>query len=139
MFSFIVVLISIALVILIALATIHYGGDILTKSSSDATANALHNEGAQIKAAFDTYRAKNHVYPKGNEDEIKQELLDKKYLRGFPDRANGWSIITDFAVTEGQSDEQCLAVNKLYGIDYIPSCDAPEVQTRTACCAMPED
>ena len=125
MFSLVTVAIAIVLVVLLALATLYYGGHSFSSAGIGALVDRLVNEGGQIKAAAVLYQADN-----GSTATDLSQLKSKQYLREVPPN---WSI--DGSVngsTSGQvaytlqsgpnAQELCVRFNAKYGITGIPSC-----------------
>lgn len=79
MFNLIVVVISIALLAIIAVASIFYGGDAWTQSSEKANVTTLINQGQQISGAAALYKADNGVAVATIAD-----LETAKYLSNVP-------------------------------------------------------
>ncbi len=113
MFSLVITLVAIALVALLALAAIFYGGSAFFDKSAQAEAARAVQEGQQILSAMELYRTDQGAWPS-----MAQLLGGKKagidYLKAVP---NGeWAIVTGFptayrlqATTEGV----CRAVNRM--------------------------
>lgn len=135
MFSLIIVIISIALVAALALATLYYGGTAFESGGDEARIAAIQNEGAQIRGALETYKVAEGGLPTGTETEIKDKLIEKGYLKAFPTGTVEWTLVDDFAVVKGLSDTECLAVNAKFGLSTIPTCDDPAIEGRSACCS----
>lgn len=79
MFSLIITIVSIALVVLLAIATIYFGGPAVNKSASIAQATESINQGNQVLAAMDLHKVDHGHYP----DNI-QQLVDRGYLKQIP-------------------------------------------------------
>ncbi len=79
MFSLLVTVLSIALVALLALATLYYVSDIFSDRSLKANAATVRLQGQQIAAAFDMYRANHGTWP-----QTLQDLIDGDYLKREP-------------------------------------------------------
>ena len=144
MFSLIVVIIAIALVAALALASIYYGGTAFNRSKDEVIVASAVNVGNQVKGAFELYRTDHdNTLPTGTVDEIKNIMQDKKYLAEWPssEKSNGttveWGIETDYATISNLSADQCLALNKKLGIDYVPSCSATGFEGKNYCCTTP--
>lgn len=95
MFSIIITIISIALVALLALATIYYGGSSFNRSSAEANATKVLTQAQQILSADQLYRAD---HP-GKKPTSMQELVDAGYLKSIP-TASLSTKFTAFAAAE---------------------------------------
>jgi type II secretory pathway pseudopilin PulG len=78
MFSLIIVIISIALVAALALATLYYGGSSWTRGHATAAAATATNQGEQIRAAMAVYYLDHGQYPASLSE------LQGNYLRVIP-------------------------------------------------------
>lgn len=109
MFSLIIVIISIALISGIALATLFFGGDIFTDGKSDADAAKYINESSQISAAVRLFQAENQgTMP----SDLEVDLVDNNYLKDLPASGSNWTI-GDNALVKSVIDAQtCEKVNK---------------------------
>jgi hypothetical protein len=127
MFSLIITIISIALVAVLALATLFYGGSAFNKGSASAQASQLLNEGQQLLGASELFYANQNRWP-----ESVQELVAFKYLNfdlasaavvGNALAANSWAMVAPgrpVFLTIASQLEVCRAVNKnSYGIDGV--------------------
>lgn len=121
MFSLIIAIIAIVIVVAIIVATMYNGGDSLTQGKDAADAAGLVNASAQINSALTMYRADHGSNPVGSSDEIKQVLVDQRYLASFPLK-DSWNFVDGYAMASGLTEAQCLAINKRHGVDNIPNC-----------------
>jgi type II secretory pathway pseudopilin PulG len=80
MFSLIVTIIAIALVAVLAVATIYYGGDILVSQKAKANAATLDAQTQQIFAASQAYYLDNSAWPAN----VAVLSVDGKYLKTSP-------------------------------------------------------
>ena len=88
MFSLIITVISIALVAALAVSTLYFGGDAFNQGTSEARANTLINQGTQIDAARQLYRAEEGT----DADDIEADLVPE-YLASLPSLEDGvWEI-----------------------------------------------
>ena len=101
MFSLIITIISIALVALLALATIYYGGSALSNGSAAATAARFITEGQQINGAKAVAVANNET------PATIQDLVDDNYLSQLP---AGWTVASGY-ITRTVSDDICTEYN----------------------------
>ena len=132
MFSLLVTIIAIALVALIAVASVMYGGKALNNATSAARISQTIQEGAQISSAVQVYRVYEGAYPSGKADEIAQELVAKKYLATMP--AGNWVFKPGLAVREDIDAQMCEAVNEKLGIFGVPSCSDEAIKGKSVCC-----
>lgn len=105
MFSLIITIISIALVAVLALATLYYGGDAFNRGSAGAEAARLINEGQQVNAA---------VTMAGVDEATLSDidaLVTGKYLAQVPGKFLGDASVTGADVTAtGVPDNVCIEV-----------------------------
>lgn len=132
MFSLIITIISVALVAVLALASIYYGGDVVESGHDEANASRLVNEGAQIRGAAEMFRTIEARQPNS-----VAELVEREYLSTVP--RGGWAASTNYAQVSEVPEKQCRLANVMLQItqadtDPIPSCDDPALEGRTACC-----
>lgn len=133
MFSMIITVISIALVAVLAIATIYYGASYMSDGTTKAQVARVLQEGNQIVGAFELYRVDNETMKPGTSDDMVKELTDGSYLAKWPGAE--WSLQSDFAVRGDLTDKMCLEVNKKFGIEGIPSCDSAGITDKTFCCS----
>ncbi len=111
MFSIITVVISIALVAALALATFYFGGASFLQGKPEADAARYINEGQQVSAAIRLYQAE-------NQGELPSDLrndLVGRYLKDMPEFGSNWSITSDAIVKSVDNSETCATVNKRAG------------------------
>lgn len=139
MFSLIITIIAIALVAVLAIATIYYGGTAMNRSSDTTVAAEALNKGNQIQGAFELYRADHGSLPVGTADEIKQVLISSNYLKNWPESKSNtsqWSLINDYATLSGLSQSQCESINlQMLGSTTIPACSATGNEGKSYCCS----
>ncbi|MND11541.1 hypothetical protein D3C87_351860 [compost metagenome] len=92
MFNLIISIIAIALVVVLAGASLYYGGDAFNKGSEEARASTFINQAQQIQAAATLFKASNGAVP------TMTDLKDG-YLAGEPKLAAGkdtevWGVDT---------------------------------------------
>lgn len=134
MFSMIITIVSIALVAILAAASLYYGANYVSDGTSRTAVTRALQEGNQIVAAFEMYRVDEGKMPEGSAEDIQIALVDKHYLSVWPGSA--WKLQTDFAVRDDLDDKQCLMVNKRMGIEGIPACDTAGITDKTFCCSV---
>jgi len=141
MFSLIISVMAVALVVLLAAATMYYGSDTATEGKKQANAAALINQAQQVAGAVDLYIADN---PSGSLSNI--EDLQPQYISSVPE---GWNIssaslpsIPGYVAYPIQGDNVkklslCEEVNKKLGITTsIPQCSAIAANF-VGCCTTP--
>lgn len=123
MVNLIITLISIALIAIIAVATLYNGGDAFRSGSAQASAAQLTNGAQQISAANILYA--NMEGMGSYTDEISTLTTDGKYLSSAPQSpADDFVLGAGNVITAGGlSDEVCEAVNEQAGTNGIFSCD----------------
>lgn len=127
MFSFVVALVSIALVVLLAAATVIYTGDVFGESLGWSDATRLANEAQQISAALELYKVDNQQPAPS-----LQHLVDGHYLKQIP---RGWHARSTYILhAVDVSDDACLAFNQRQQIYSIPSCSDPNYRHMPVCC-----
>lgn len=115
MFSLIVSIISIALVAVLAAASIYYGGDAFTKGSAKALASTVVAQAQQISSANTLYKNDEG----GTTAPTVQALVDGKYLASIPaapskvvpDRA-AWTVASTFVSIDIDNIEVCKLINE---------------------------
>lgn len=127
MFSLIVTVVSIALVGLLAIATIYYGGSSLAEGEVKAKAAKLALQVQQVQGAATLY-----TVDAGSPPETLAALVSSKHLSSVPEAA--WASQAGFAVREETSDEVCRATNLQLNVSVIPSCDDPAFALVPVCC-----
>lgn len=136
MFALIISIISIALVALLAVATIYYGGDVATNASDAARKDRIAAQGAQIHGAALLYYNDKQALPASVE-----VLASEGYLNSVPFIPVGessWLIKNGFAYkAETVMDrEACLNYNKQFSISYVPYCTDTSVAGQLALCCQ---
>lgn len=79
MFSFVIALVSIALVAALTLATLYYGGSSWLEGGEQSRATLVLTQGQQVMAAADLFYADRHRWPNS-----MNELVEKGYLQNIP-------------------------------------------------------
>ena len=132
MFSLIITIISIALIAVLAIASVIYAGKALDNAQSTAKISQTIQEGAQIASAVQVYRVYEGAFPSGEASEIAKELVEKKYLSTIP--AGNWIFRPGLAVREDLDADMCQAVNAKLGVEGVPSCSNEDIKGKTVCC-----
>lgn len=133
MFSLIITIISIALVVGLAIATIFYGGDVFVESGKDANYARIVNEINQVKGAM-AMRKVDHVTPPATLDD-----LIPKYMSSLPAGWDAGSRDGYLTLTLGDTSlETCLRVNEELNVENPggepPACPASPNDVFTGCC-----
>lgn len=122
MFSLIITIISIALVAVLALATLYYGGKSFLKGRADAVASTVVNQGQQVSGAYTLYGTEHDgAIP------LFADLVSSKYLKAVPQLGStAWRPLVDgqgvLWLPEAVSADACQAINKkLNKTDGIPA------------------
>ncbi|PTH79188.1 hypothetical protein [Aeromonas veronii] len=90
MFNLIISIIAIALVVVLAGASLYYGGDAFNKGSEEAKASTYINQAQQLQASATLFKASNGGLPSdASATKNVQSLIDGKYLAGQPKVATG--------------------------------------------------
>jgi hypothetical protein len=139
LFSLIIVLVSIALVVVLAVATIYYGGKTSHNAASKATATTLINQASQIAAAGTLAVSQGSGWPAS-----AGPMFSQPYLTAMPvppknaytaeaavPVAVDWQYYLNqaldgmsshhFALVKKVNEKTCLAVNQQQGVTGIPS------------------
>ena len=108
MISLIITIVSIALVTLISIAAIFYGGPALNKSATLAQATESINQGNQVLAAMDLYRVDHGQYPAS-----MNELVTQGYLTEIPTLKLSEKDFFDKALAQSVSNQWSIPVARL--------------------------
>lgn len=109
MFSLIITIVSIALVALLAAATLYFGGDIHSDARKQAAASQAMLAMQQVQGATTLYKAEHTVLPTSPED-----LITAGYLKFLPEtNLNGapWSFGNGYIVTMLNDPATCKEIN----------------------------
>lgn len=128
MFSLIISLVAIALVVVLAVATMWYGGDAFTKNKVKSNVATVMAAGNQISGAVEAYKA-NY----GSAPTTLDELVSKKLLNNVPQ--GSWQFANDYIVQGAVSQAECTEANRQLGFIGVPDCADPTVTGVTACCS----
>lgn len=130
MFSLIIGTITVALVALLVLATIYYGGSAISVSGYKATATKVSTEIEQIRMATQMYESDKGVLPKSLED----LTANGTYLSGIP---SDWSSQSQYFTKSADTvtADVCLQFNTARGIPLVPSCNDAIYAGTIVCCA----
>lgn len=127
MFSLIIVLISIALVVALAVAGLYYGGFLQTEGAERAAFAKILSQGAQIQGAAAVHYGSSTLYARDI-----PALVTTDYLTGNP--MNKWDSFLDTAYLPGVSKSMCDRLNARESISTPPLCTDPAVVGKTVCC-----
>jgi phosphoribosyl-AMP cyclohydrolase len=131
-FSLILTVISIALVVLLVIATIYYGGGVFMESSAKVTAQTVVNQSLQIAAARTLVTAQGKTLPAGAVVKLPDGYLTAMpvppkaaYNSGEPS-ADDWEYYIPgtsghFGVNAKLSQKTCMEINKAQGFVGIPA------------------
>jgi len=128
MFSFIVIIIAIALVAALLIAALFYGGNIFSDSGAKANAAAYQAQGNQIAGAIVLYEEQHAGAPPPS----VSALVPDGYLTTIPQ--GGWAISGDFVTQDGVSETTCLQADTAEGVSAIPPCSS--ATPATPCCSQ---
>lgn len=131
MFNLLITVIAIALVAVIAVATIYYGGDVFRSQQTHAHTARVLNEGAQIKGAVELYR--NDHAGSNPADLNALTANDGQYLKSIP--RGDWGFDGSYALTDVAQEANCRAVNEKLGYgSIVPTCADEAYLSRPVCC-----
>lgn len=127
MFSLLITILSIALVAVLAVATIYYGGPAYQNSQAQAQVARVLNEGQQLDASLTLYRNQTGMAASSFED-----VVSAGYLASVPE---GWEISEGYTFRAEPSEDACLAANRKQGVDLVPECSDSDYADRPICCS----
>lgn len=133
MFSLVITLISVALVSVLAVTAIFYGGHSWTTGMAKTKAAQLSSEADQLIAAVNLFRVDNKRLPTS----LAELTAAGKYLTSVP--PSGWegsSTFFQFA-REDLDKDICLAFNAKRGIPFVPPCSDELYRSTVVCCEAP--
>lgn len=123
MFQLIVAVIAIALVLLLLIAAMYFGGSVYDESGARAAYAKNVNSATQIEAAMQLYYNDKSQNPPGEDMTLLRNLLNWGYLKEIP--AGDWKVNPNalFKPIEIQEVAQCRAMNKAAGfnVSTLPS------------------
>lgn len=129
MFSLIIAIASIALVVVLSIATVYYLGNDLDggqKAKIDVATYINHSQ--QIKGAVNMYVAEhNGMLPADT-----NTLITDGYLKALPDP--NWQIAGNYLTNSNITQSQCQKYNDmLIGDPTVPSCSTPNLPENICC------
>jgi type II secretory pathway pseudopilin PulG len=130
MFSLILTIIAIALVVVLSLAAMYYGGIAVSSSSQKALATQLISETQQIQSAVSLFKVDHDRLPLTG----SELTADGKYMQAMP---KGWEDATAVFKTTGPhgiSETTCLDFNKQKNIPFVPNCSDEAYRRLVVCC-----
>lgn len=135
MFSLIIVIISIALVALLALAALYYGGTSFNKSTHTADTAKLLAQGQQLSSAMQLYFTDKGAYPTGTASDIENTLVSSGYLTQWP--SSDWTVTDNYVTLTATAldSNACLSMNQKLGVNTVPLCSDPAYANMTLCCS----
>ncbi len=116
MFSLIVSIIAIALVSILAIATIYYGGDAFQEGTSDAAASTIVNQAQQIEGAYVISESEGVLLTE-LDDLVPDYLDDIPSYEKFDWGHNGATDLSDathFIMEIDDNVEICEAIQEMY-------------------------
>ena len=141
MFNMIVAVISIALIAVMAVAGIWYGGSTYTSQTQKTQYTTMVNAASQIKGAMEIHRVRTGLYPTGVADEgagitATQDMLinltTQEYLSSVPD--GKWIVDGGFIKATMADEAACERANMFAGFTLeCPTCDDPTRADYPAC------
>ena len=136
MFSLLIAIVSIALVAILAAATIYYLSDTSKDGMANAQAARFLTEGSQVIGALEVYKTANAgEMPSGTSDEIRDKLLEDSYLTNWPGAE--WRFADDYLTRDDVTEQSCRAINKKLGVgDIMPSCSDSAYANVKVCCTL---
>jgi hypothetical protein len=135
MFQLIVAIVAIALVLLLIIAAMYFGGSIYDESGARAAYAKNVNSATQIEAAMQLYYHDKSSSPAGQDMTLLNNLLNWGYLKEIPEgdwKVNATALYKPIKI---QDVEQCSAMNKAAGFnlsqipdqyDGCPPCNGAE-------------
>lgn len=132
MFSLIITLVSIALVVILVLATVYFGGSAFGRGAVKTSALTIVNQSIQIAAAGDIALAQGRVLPTGTTVVIPADLLNSMpvppgnaYVSGQP-AATDWEYYLPgqsrhFGLGTKLKQSVCMEVNRQQGFIGVPA------------------
>ena len=117
MFNLIISIIAIALVVVLAVASLYYGGESFSKGRIETEAARYRNEATQIAGAATMFKARGNSI---DSNFTLQVLLDDNFLRELP---SGWEPGTGIVKhvldsAEPGSESICYTANKQSGFIF---------------------
>ena len=136
MFSLIIAIAVVALVSLLAAASIYYGGDIFGRNSDTALQARIVNQAGTIQGAVQLYKT-DHQGALPPATTASQALVQGKYLSQWPTggSTNQWAVSSGYATTAA-AQNNCLAIDRQLGLTSIPLCSDPTYQDTMVCCGQ---
>ena len=141
MFQLIVAVLAVAIVALIAIAVLFFGGNVFTSGHDRALYAQLMNHGSQIEGAMKLYQTDYGTFPAGTSAQQINALLDtnrsgQTYLSNVP--VGEWRIDQGVIYRKLLDDQQCKRVNvvaKMPEAETVgcPSCGDPAYATWPGC------
>jgi type II secretory pathway pseudopilin PulG len=143
MFQLIVAVVAVALVVLIGVAMIFFGGSAFTSGTDRALYAQLMNHGSQIEGAMKLYQSDYGTFPAGVGSQAQlQQLKDnnkngQNYLTAVPQ--GDWYINQGVIYRSLTDIEQCKRVNVVAKMDVdsiptgCPQCDDANYSAWPAC------
>jgi alpha-tubulin suppressor-like RCC1 family protein len=133
MFSLIITILAIALVVILILATLYFGGSAFGRGAAKVSAETLMNQAAQIAAAADVAMAQGTMLLSGLKVVLPPELLKSMpvppasaYAKGTAPAADDWEYyipgqLSHFGLKLKVKKDVCMEVNMSQGFVGIPA------------------
>jgi hypothetical protein len=123
MFQLIIAVVAIALVLLLVLAAMYFGGSVYDESNARAAYAKNVNSATQIEAAMQLYFQDKSQSPSGEDMPLLHNLLSWGYLKEIPEgdwKVNSAALYKPIKI---QDVAQCSAMNKAAGfnISQVPA------------------
>ncbi len=115
MFQMIVAVIAVAIVALLAIATIFYGGGVFTSSGERGKFDGYIQQGTQIQAGLKLYNVDTGTMPTGSSSSQFTTLESNNYLTSTP--PGGWVIDNQVIYKPLTDNAQCKRFNHYAGAD----------------------
>ncbi len=125
MFSLIISIIAIALVVILAGASLYYGGDAFNNNGVKGEVARYKNEAQQLSAGLTLYLQEHH----GFEDGFGWErLVEEGILKSIPSSVMNeagdativsWGVKENLIILPGVSDAVCVKANEMEGVQTV--------------------
>lgn len=119
MFQLIVAVVAIALIALMVIAALYFGGSAHTEAAVRAQYAGNMNAAAQIEGAMQLYYNEHGTNPPGENEELLQTLKDNHYLKDIPEgtwTVSSTQIFKPFS-EQSQDIKYCATMNKVAGFN----------------------
>lgn len=136
MFNLIIIVISIALIVVLALASMYHGGKAFNENKVVADAAKYRGEAIQISSAFTLFKSDGNSV---SESFTLQDLVNKGYLKTLP---SGWQpgsnkIIFPLNSNDTGSEHICITAIQQSGYSFDPTDTQVDVYSADSTKAIP--